>query len=474
MAGIGVVMQTGRSGMMAAKANIGTSGHNITNANTEGFTRQRVHQSANHGYPKPGNVSDVGRGVLVSRVERVNDEYLDKQIRNCFKSLSEFEEKDLALTQLEDVFNELNGDGINRVVANFFNEFRKLSNEPDSEAVREAVRESTNAMVNDFKRIYKEVDDIRKHIDTKVDGYAREINSTAVEIRDLNLKIKTLELSGGSPGDLLDRRDVLLKKLGSYFDTQVHKDRNGAVIVDIKGIGPFITSGETEQMIAETSPADNEGKYEGSVDLKTTASVSSVITHRLTGGKMGGLLNVRDKTLSMIMERLDDLAYGITEAVNTVHRQGFDRNGNTGINYFKQLDTKHRAAEYISLSEHIEDNVNHIAAAASPESPGDNRIATAIARIQNIRFLNGGNATADDWYNAMVSDTGVVAARNRSDLNQQKSIMAQFNRMRDSISGVSIDEETANLLLYQHAFDASAKVIQVADNMLKTILDLKR
>ena len=472
--GIGVVMQTGRSGMMAAKANIGTAGHNITNANTEGFTRQRVHQAANHGNPLAGKTSDIGRGVLIQRVERVNDEYLDKQIRMSHKSMSEYEEKDMALTQLEDVFNEMNGDGLNRVVSNFFNEFRKLSNEPDSEAVREAVRESTQAMINDFRRIHKEVDDIRKHIDAKIDGYTREVNAAANEIKDLNIKIKQLELSGGSPGDLLDRRDVLLKNLTSYFDTQVHKDKDGSVIVDIKGIGPFITSGSTEKMVAETSPADGEGKLEGSLDVKTTASVSSIITHRLKGGKIGGLLEVRDKTLSMIMERLDDLAYGITEGVNAIHQQGFDRNGLTGIKYFKDLGTKHRAAEYISLSDHIQDNVNHIAAAAAPESPGDNRIAMAIARVQNIRFLNGGNATADDWYNAMVSDTGVVAARNRSDLTQQKNIMAQFNRMRDSVSGVSIDEETANLLQYQHAFDASAKVIQVADGMLKTILDLKR
>jgi len=471
---LGVIMQTGRSGMIAAKSNIGTAGHNISNANTEGYSRQRVHQAADNGNPKPGSTTEIGHGVMVTRIERVNDDYLDKQVRTSFKSFSEYEEKDVALTQLEDVFNEMNGDGLNRMIGNFFNEFRKLANDPDSEAVRQSVRESTSAMTSDFKRLRTEVEDIRKHIDAKLEGYSREVNAAANEIRELNIKIKQFEVGGGSPGDMLDRRDVLLKKLNSYMDIQTHKDREGAVVVDIKGIGPFLTGSQTESMYVESSPADDQGKAEGAYDLKTSATVEENITHRLKGGKIGALLEVRDKTLSMILSRLDDLAYGISEAVNTVHSQGFTRDGVTGVNYFKKLDKKERAAELISLSDAVQGSVNNIASAAAPDSPGDNRIAMAIARIQNIKFLNAGNSTADDWYNAMVSDTGVVAAKNRSDLIQQKSVLTQMNKMRDSISGVSIDEETANLLQFQHAFDASAKVIQVADEMLKTVLDLKR
>ncbi len=130
--------------------------------------------------------------------------------------------------------------------------------------------------------------------------------------------------------------------------------------------------------------------------------------------------------------------------------------------------------ENMSLNKEILKDVGLIAAASQPNSPGDNRIALAISKIQGMQIMGDGNATPDDFYNSMVSDIGIAASKTKSSMNQQKDIQLQLGKMRDQISGVSIDEETTNLLQYQHAFDASAKVIQVADEMLKTVLDLKR
>jgi flagellar hook-associated protein 1 FlgK len=190
-------MQTGRSAMNAAKTAIATAGHNIANANTDGYARQRVEQAAAPGGNKPGSRTEVGRGVGAVNVSRINDEYVEKQLRNSMRDLSHAEEKDLFLRQTEDIFNELNGEGLNRLMTRFFNEFRKLGNEPDNEAVRQSVRESTKALVNDVKRMRGEVDEVRRHIDSRMDGYVREVNSLSEELRDLNLKIKTTEIGGG-------------------------------------------------------------------------------------------------------------------------------------------------------------------------------------------------------------------------------------------------------------------------------------
>src|SRR5262245_35671128 len=148
--GLPNVMNTGRSGMMAARAAIATTGHNITNANTEGFSRQRVQTSASDPRPFVKN-SVVGTGTTISRIERITHKYPQNQIRNSNRQLTHAEEKDVALRQTEDIFNEMNGDGLNRLMSRFFNEFRKLSNEPDNEAVRQSVREASVAMVNDFR-----------------------------------------------------------------------------------------------------------------------------------------------------------------------------------------------------------------------------------------------------------------------------------------------------------------------------------
>lgn len=460
--------------MVAAKTAIATSGHNISNANTEGYTRQRVQQGTDVPRPGPGSNAIIGTGVHVKRVERINDDYIEKQLRNSGKEMAHLEEKELVLKQTEDIFNEMGGEGLNRLMARFFNEFRKLANDPNSEAVRQSVREASQAMVNDVKRLRKEIDEVRRHIDNKLEGNAAEINAAAREIRDLNVKIKTMELGGAVANDLRDKRDTALKKLGSYMDLNMYTDKDGNYMVDIKGMGPLVAGSEVESFSVYRSPADENGKVENALDVKTSASASSVVTHRISGGKMGALLEVRDKTLSEIQDKLDDLAYNLTNAVNQVHEQGFTRDGATGVSFFKRLATKERAAEYLDLSDDIKFNINNIAAAGQPDAPGDNRAAIALSGLQGLRIMSGGQSTVDDFYNSIVSEVGVNSARTRSTLNQQRDIQTQLTKVRDQISGVSIDEETANLLQYQHAFDASAKVIQVADEMLRTVLELKR
>jgi len=472
--GLPNVMQTGRSAMTAAKTAIATAGHNIANANTEGFSRQRIEQNAAPGGSKPGSRTEVGRGVSSVAVSRINDEYVEKQIRNSTRDLSHAEEKDLFLRQTEDVFNELNGEGLNRLMTRFFNEFRKLGNEPDNEAVRQSIRESTKALVNDVKRMRGEIDEVRRHIDSRMDGYVREINSLSEELRDLNLKIKTTEIGGGKPNDLLDRRDTVLKKLGSFVDLQMHKDNEGGFVVNIKGVGPLVAGPVFTKFTTERSPADEQGKVEGALELKTEASAAGNVTHQVSGGKLGALLETRDKLLSTVQDRLDQLAFGLTTAVNSIHSQGVNRYGQVGSNFFRPLESSFRAAEFIDLSDEVKDNVNYIATAIEPDSPGDNRVALAISGLQGQKLLNDGKATIDDFYNSIVSDIGVANARNRSVLTQQRDISTQLGKIREQVSGVSIDEETANLLQFQHAFDASAKVIQIADECLRTVLELRR
>jgi flagellar hook-associated protein 1 FlgK len=466
------IFQTGRSGMVASKAAMATTGHNIANANTEGYSRQRIQTEAST--PTQQGKHLIGGGTLISRAERINDEHIEKQLRNGARDLASCEEKDVMLKQAEDIFNEMNGDGLNRLIAKFYNEFRRLSNEPDNEAVRQSVREGAQAMVNDFHRLRQEVEEVRRHVDARLEGYSREINANAEEIKDLNIKIKVLEAAGGSANDLLDKRDLALKRLASYMDLNMHKDGDGAYTVDVRGVGPLVSGPLVLPFSVERSPADDQGKPENALDLKTAGSAKGNVTHQVKGGKVGALLEIRDKTLSTILDRLDELAYTVSTAVNDIHAQGFTRSGLQGVCFFKQPAGVERAAEFLDLSDEVKGNVNNIAAAAQPDSPGDNRIAIAISTLQGAKLMNGGHATMDDFYNSIVSDVGVASAKNKFAMNQQHDIMTQLGKMRDQISGVSIDEETANLMQFQQAFGASAKVIQVADECLKTVLDLKR
>jgi flagellar hook-associated protein 1 FlgK len=467
------IFNTGRSGMVATKAAIATSGHNIANSKTEGASRQRTQTEASEPHQGFGH-NMIGTGVGIARVERVNDQYIEKQIRNSGRDLASLEEKDLVLHQAEDIFNEMGGEGLNRLISRTFNEFRKLTTDPDSEAVRQSVREATSAMVNDFHRINTEVNEVQKHIDARIEGNLSEANAAIKELAELNQRINQLSIQGGQPNDLMDRRDVVLKKLGTYMDISMHLDKDGNYNVDAKGIGPVVSGNHTESFSAIRSKADGEGKPENSLDIRTTASVSPDVTHRIKGGKLGALLESRDQLLSTVTNRLDELAYALTTAVNEVHEQGVTRNGTQGVSYFKKLDSKEGAAQFIDLSAEVRASVNNIATAAEPDSPSDNRIAIAISGLQEARLMGEGHSTMDDYYNSIVSDVGVAAASTKSSIKQQTDIMNQLNNMREQISGISIDEETANIMQYQQAFAANARVIQVADEMLKEVLDLRR
>lgn len=463
----------GLSGMTASKAAITTTGHNISNANTDGFSRQRVETETNT--PQSyGNRGQLGTGTMIGRVSRTNDEYLEKQIRNSNRDMAHLEEKQMALRQTEDIFNEMNGDGLNRVVSKFFNEFRKLANEPESPALRQAVREASQAVVDDFHRLRSEVDAVRKHIDSRIEGYTMEVNSDADELKELNMRLLVATASKTTANDLEDKRDLLLKKIATYMDVSTHKDEMGNVVVDIRGVGPLVAGPQVSKFSVERTGPDDQGKPTNALDVFSQASAAEKVTHRVQGGKLGALLEVRDELLSTVVDRLDDMAFSLSKAVNEIHSNGVTRDGTPGVGFFKELGTKERASEYIGLSDAISSNINNIATAVRTNSPGDNRIALAIAGLQDQKLMNGGTATADEFYNAIVSDVGVASGSVLNKMNQQKDIMLELNKMRDQISGVSIDEETANLMQFQHTYDASAKVIQVADEMLKTVLDLKR
>ncbi len=475
--GILSVLQTGKSGMNTAKAGIATSGHNIANAGSEGFSRQRVQSEADITLQMSGNAASnpLGQGSRVSRVERINDEYLERQLREGARDLAHHEEKQVYLNQIEDVFNEMNGDGLNRVIARFHNDFRKLSNDPTSEAIRQSVRESSEAMVRDFRRLRSEVESIRGHIDNRIEGSIKELNALAKEVAELNEKISQTETQAcDGANDLKDRRDLLIKKINQYVDVSTHKDSSGAYNVNIKGVGPLVTGVLVQDYnLARHQGNDAEGVVDASIQIRRSAHGGEFITGRFAGGKLGAQIAVRDQAVNKTLERLDELAYNLSNAVNELHEKGYTADGATGIRYFQKLDSLKGAAANLALTGDIRDSVHNIATALQPGAPSDNRNALAIANIQNAGLMNGGKTSVDDFYNSIVSEVGVASARNRESAGQQQSIQTQLAKVRDQVSGVSIDEETTNLMQFQHAFDASARVIKVADEMLNTVLSLR-
>ncbi|MFN9068005.1 MAG: flagellar hook-associated protein FlgK, partial [Bdellovibrionales bacterium] len=198
------------------------------------------------------------------------------------------------------------------------------------------------------------------------------------------------------------------------------------------------------------------------------------LTENFKGGKIGGLLEVRDVIVEEALKNVDELAYNLAKEVNTLHIEGHDRYGKPGVLFFEMPDKSAGASSKLEMNKSVLNDVGRIAAGNKPGAQGDNTISNMISNLQHRQVMHGGTATFDDFYNARVGELGTITQRARSTQEAQKSILEQMGAIRESISGVSLDEETTNMINMQKMYDASARVIRTADEMLETVLSLKR
>lgn len=465
------LLSTGKSGLFASRSALSTTGHNIANVNTEGYSRQRVEQETN----TPAEIGrlNFGTGVRVSDIQRINDQFLNRQINNESRFLGQHQEKDIALSQAENIFNEITNDGLNRLMVRFFNEFRKLGNEPESEALRATVKEQAEQLVGDFNRIARSISDIQKNIDFRLDATVREANELVERIAKLNDEIKVAEIKGGKAADLNDARDLAVKKLSTILDVSISTNEKNELSIALQEGGPLITGNQFIKLSVGPRIADPEsGTPEGSLDVRLEGAAQPVVTHKIRSGRMGGLIDARDRILGEAKKRIDELAYMFTSSVNEIHRVGYGLKNATGMNFFKPLGRVNNAAESMAVSDEVKADAGNIATALAPDSPGDNRLVQLIGSLQHQKIMGNGRSTFDDFYNATVSTIATESQKNKHVLEHQTHILGQLEKIRESISGVSLDEETTNLIQYQHAFDASARVIKVADEILNEVINL--
>ncbi|NJM10242.1 MAG: flagellar hook-associated protein FlgK, partial [Bdellovibrionaceae bacterium] len=287
----------------------------------------------------------------------------------------------------------------------------------------------------------------------------------AREIAQLNEKIQIVELSGVPSNDERDRRELLLKQLGEKVSIKSAESKDGQLTITAAGTAVMV-SGYSQRDLSVAATPGRDGKREGNFEVfyKSTENSTPVnITKQLKGGEIGGLLEVRDTVVNEFIHGMDELAYKVAEEVNMAHVQGYDRNGRTGNIFFETTQDVPGAAENLKVSEFISNDVGRIAAGAQANAPGDNRLANVLSGLQYKGVFNGGTATLDDHYNSLVGKIGIETQRANSAQEAQTDILGQLKNLRESISGVSIDEEMTKMIEFQKSFDASARLVRTAD-----------
>lgn len=243
------------------------------------------------------------------------------------------------------------------------------------------------------------------------------------------------------------------------------------VTVSTAGNAILVSGYDSQQMSTHVNPNTDR------IDVFYTPNESTPpfkITDRISGGSVGGALSVRDQVIPDFKDKMDQLAYKIAEKVNQAHVEGFDRAGRPGVEFFDLPDQVAGASRELQVNSEITEDVTKIAAAARPGAVGDNTVANVISQLQNKEIMDGNTATIDDFYNSQVGRVGVLSQRAIKSREAQGHMLDQLTNIRESISGVSLDEETTNMIEFQRAFDASARVIKTADEMFDTVLNLKR
>jgi flagellar hook-associated protein 1 FlgK len=461
MANIIGLLDIGRNALLTHQRAIHTTGHNIANVNTPGYSRQRVNLAATA--PMDSNPGQMGNGVTATEVQRIYDRYVNDQINAGQHDLGRWETQRKAMERVELTFDETVGFSLNQAMTDFWNSWQALSNNPEGHTERVALNSKSDALATAFNQMSKDLLQQQRDIDSGLQVAVGEINALASEIAQLNQKISAVEIGGQNANDLRDSRDLVIKQLSEMIDINTYEDGQGRVTVALAGGQPLVDGPHVWNLATQPNAA-------GHLNIVWTDSSGSTsdITGNIRGGKLKGWLEVRDVAIPDYLTRLDSTANGIITEVNALHTAGFDLNAVAGEIFF----TGTTAAD-IALNPTIWSDPNRIAASSTAAGvPGDNSNAVAIAGLQHAAIMGGGTATYDDYYRALVTDVGNQVQSAIGYADHQSVMVESMENYRDSISGVSLDEEMLNLIKFQHAYDAAAKLVSTVDEMINTVMNM--
>lgn len=449
MPGIFDVLSIAKSALEVQQYGIQVAGHNIANANTEGYSRQRVVSSARTPLDTPHG--PLGTGVQVEAVERERDRFLDEQVRTAGGELGRWTQAERALSEVEGVFSEPSEGGLNALLRKFWDGWRALADRPESMAARQVVLGRARALVEAFHRLRRKLEDVQYDMNTSISSKVEEVNRIAGQIADLNLKILNSEVTGHAANDERDRRDLLLDRLAEIVKIKVIEGPDGTVNVYVSG-RPLVEGKEVSRL----STVSREGLPVEVVWEDDYAEVD------VSGGELKGILEARGKVGSY-MERLDIFARTLAGQVNSIHMEGYTLDGATGINFFR---SDVQGADDIELSDEVSGDPSKIAA-SKDGGPGDGSNALDIADLEYQRPL-------DDYYRSIVVELGQDLEEARFMRENHELLSERLRNERESVIGVSLDEEMIKLIRYQHAYVAAAKLTSIVDEMIGTALEMMR
>jgi len=430
---------------------LNVTSNNIANQNTPGYSRELA--IFNEAAPTvEGNVT-YGNGVVLQQIQSVRDQVLQIQISDQNQQQGNAQAQYNALQQVQSLFSNPT-QGIGADFTAFFNSISQLSTNPSSIPGRQAVLTAAQNLASDFNSTEQNLDSIRSGLNQSVTQDVTQINSLTQQIAQLNVKVGQMQKLGQDPGSLGDQETQLIQQLSQLTDVHQTQTENGLTLTTGNGT-PLVVGGQSFALQATNGPA-------GMTDI---SSQGQDITSSLQGGQLGGHLQVRDTVIPGLLSQIDNLANQFATSVNAAQALGYDLNGNAGQPIFS-VTAGPGAASTLKVA--ITDP--NLIAASSDKSQGSNGNLANLIAVQTQILPSGANPV--DTYASLVSQTGNLTAQSQAEATASTASLNQLNNQLGAEAGVNLNEETTNLMNYQRAFEAAARVVTTVDTLTQSVLSM--
>jgi flagellar hook-associated protein 1 FlgK len=469
------------SGLFASQRSLDTTSHNIANANTEGYSRQVTLQRAT--MPTYGDPTGViGTGVETYDIIRIRSSYLDTKYWGQNKTYHEWNIKQAQLENLEGVFNEPSDTGIRVVMDEFFTALEELSKQPGDSTCRVNVIEKAKMITTTINRNGHELINSIRDVNFSIKNKVSQINSLSEQIANLNKHIFSFELGGNKANDLRDQRNLLLDELSSIVNITVTElpGPNGNNYLDVKIGGiTLIDHIKYNKLATEDETTEISELGGGKISRVVWEGVDNQEV-RIESGELRGLLDVRDgdgegfnyRGIPYYLNKLNEFAKGFTEAFNAQHNKGIDLQGNPGQNFFYVSSAEEINCINFDVNPDIVANPNTIAASSEGNGESNNDNIKLLIELREFKgMFDTLIGTPDDFIKSILSALAVDSNHAKRMTTNSQALVDQTYISRLSESGVSLDEEMANMVKFRQAYNASVRMITTLDAILDTTVN---
>lgn len=451
-------LEIARRSLAAQQLALNVTGHNIANANTPGYTRQTALLRATSPYTVPGRVNphgagQIGTGVEVAAIRRTSDQFVQAEIIKEAGNTGYWEAQRQVLRQMEIALMEPSDSGVQAAFEKYWAALQELHKSPESHAVRSVLIEEARSLADTIQHVRAQLLPMQSEIDLGMQRTADRLNTLAEQIATINRQIAHALTMGQQPNDLFDQRDVLVEEVSRLTGATVAPRQNGMIAVLIGGVSLV------DGTFARTIAVENDTARPGLTQLVWQDTQSLV---QWNGGQMRSDEEARDVLIPETLERLDKLAAALIAHTNAIHREGIGLDGSTGLDFFVGS-----SAADIAVNPALVASPERIGASQTGEL-GDGNIALRMAQLAQQPVLEG--ATLENYFAGIVGRVGVMGRKAQMMVDHQADVEHHLTTLRQSVAGVNLDEEMTNMVMFQHAYAAAARVVSAMDEALETLI----